>query len=513
VPVSSSVETDSKQQLRAGGPCGKIVVISRIEVEQRLRDAGLQGFWEGIPPPGFEALRLDSRTVGPGDLFCAIPGTRFDGHSFLDRVAAAGAAAAIVEHAGDASGLPRFVVSDTRVAAAHLSQLFAGDPVRELDVIGVTGTNGKTTTAVLLRHLLAVRAPSAVLGTLGVLRVDGSTTDGRLTTPDPLDLAAACAELVSEGAQFVVMEVSSHALDQHRVDAIAFSFAVFTNLTRDHLDYHRDMDAYRTTKLRLARLLKTGGICVVNADEPAWSGADFGDARVIRYGTSFDADIRAEDLRVEANGSEWKLVTPDGQAGVQLPLLGSFNVANALGAAAVAWAAGLDTEVIARELSAAPQIPGRMETLATQPVLIVRDYAHTPDALERALGALRPSVHGRLIVVFGCGGDRDSGKRTLMGQIGVSASDLALITSDNPRTEDPEAIIRDTVSDLEPGGWEAIVDRQSAIERALSVAAEGDAVLLAGKGHESYQEIDGERQPFDEAEIVKSLLMPARGDR
>ena len=457
-------------------------MILRVEVEQRLREAGLHGSWEGTPPPGFEALRMDSRTIGPGDLFCAIPGTRVDGHSFLDRVAAAGAAAAIVEYAGDASGLPRFVVSDTRVAAAHLAQLFAGDPARELDVIGVTGTNGKTTTAVLLRHLLAVRAPAAAMGTLGVLRFDGSSIGGRLTTPDPLDLAAAFAELVAEGTRFVAMEVSSHALDQHRIDAIPFSLAVFTNLTRDHLDYHLGMEAYRTAKLRLARLLRPGGVCVVNADEPAWGGADFGNARVIRYGTERGADVRAENLRIEASGSEWMLVTPDGRATVRLPLLGAFNV-------------------------------GRMEALSTQPALVVRDYAHTPDALERALQALRPSVPGRLIVVFGCGGDRDPGKRTMMGRIGVSGSDIALITSDNPRTEDPESIVRDTVSDLEPGDWEAIVDRRSAIKRALSIATQGDGVLLAGKGHEVYQEIDGERLPFDEAEIVRSLLVANGGDR
>jgi UDP-N-acetylmuramoyl-L-alanyl-D-glutamate--2,6-diaminopimelate ligase len=344
-----------------------------------------------------------------------------------------------------------------------------------------------------------------------VIRFDGTSTGGRLTTPDPLDLAEIFAELVAEGTRLVAMEVSSHALDQHRVDAIPFSVAVFTNLTRDHLDYHLDMDAYRTAKLRLARLLRPGGVCVVNADEPAWEGADFGGARVVRYGTGRDAAVRAEELRIGASGSEWKLVTPDGQAPVRLPLLGAFNVANALGAAAAARAAGLDTESIAQGLSSAPQIPGRMEALATQPALVVRDYAHTPDALERALQALRPSVPGRLIVVFGCGGDRDPGKRTLMGRIGVSGSDIALITSDNPRTEDPESIVRDTVSDLEPGDWEAIVDRRLAIERALSIATEGDGVLLAGKGHENYQDIGGERLPFDEAEIVKSLLVATEG--
>lgn len=488
-------------------------MILRVEVEQRLRDAGMHGLWEGTPPPGFEALRLDSRTIGPGDLFCAISGSRFDGHSYLDQVEAAGAAAAIVQHAGDASGLPRFVVSDTRVAAAHLAELFAGDPVRELDVIGITGTNGKTTTAVLLRHLLGVRAPAAALGTLGVIRPDRTATAGLLTTPDPLDLAATFSELVADGTRFVAMEVSSHALDQHRADAIPFALAVFTNLTRDHLDYHVGMDSYRSAKLRLARLLRTGGVCVVNGDEPAWDEADFGTARVIRFGTRPGVDVRAEDLRVGVSGSEWSLVTPDGRARVQLPLLGEFNVSNALAAAAAAWVAGIDTSAIAGALNSAPQIPGRMEALATEPALIVRDYAHTPDALERALDALRPSVRGRLIVVFGCGGDRDPGKRAMMGRIGVSGSDFAIITSDNPRGEDPDSIVRQTVSDLEPGDWEVIVDRRLAIERALRIAADGDAVLLAGKGHETYQEIDGERRPFDEAEIVRSLLAVHGGIR
>lgn len=481
-------------------------MILRVEVEQRLLEAGLHGFWEGTPPPGFEAFRLDSRTIGPGDLFCAIPGNRFDGHSYLDQVEAAGAAAAVVQHAGDASGLPRFVVSDTRVAAAHLAQLFAGDPVRELDIIGITGTNGKTTTAVLLRHLLKVKAPTVALGTLGVIRSDGSTTGGLLTTPDPLDLATTLAELVDEGVRIVAMEVSSHALDQHRVDAIPFALAVFTNLTRDHLDYHSGMDSYRSAKLRLAGLLRTDGVCVVNADEPEWDEADFGGAPSIRFGTRRDAEVRAEHLSVGTGGSEWDLVTPDGRARVRLPLLGEFNVSNALAAAAAAWATGIDTESIAAGLISAPQVPGRMEALASQPALVVRDYAHTPDALERALNALRPSVPGRLIVVFGCGGDRDPGKRTMMGRIGVNGSDIAVITSDNPRTEDPDSIVRDTISGLEPGSWEAIVDRRLAIERALSIATDGDGILLAGKGHETYQEIDGERRPFDESEIVRSLL-------
>lgn len=486
-------------------------MIPTVDVEQRLRDAGLQGFWEGTPPPAFAALRLDSRTAGPGDLFCAIRGTRVDGHSFLDRVAAAGAAAAIVESAGKGLSLPRFVVSDTRIAAAHLAQLFAADPVRRLRVIAITGTNGKTTTALLLRHLLSDRAPAAALGTLGVIRSDGSSLEGRLTTPDPIQLAETFVDLVERGTEYVAMEVSSHALDQHRADAIPFEVAVFTNLTRDHLDYHRGPAAYRAAKLRLATLLGPGGTCVVNADEPAWHGADFGDVRLIRFGAGDSADVRAgdvraEDVRIRGDGSDWRLCTPDGSADVRLPLLGSFNVSNALAAAAAAWVLGLDTESIALRLGSAPQVPGRMEVISSRPALVVRDYAHTPDALERALEALRPFVSGRLIVVFGCGGDRDPGKRPLMGRIGVTGSDLALITSDNPRTEDPDQIVRDTVSGLDPGNWEAIVDRRLAIGRALEIATDGDVVLLAGKGHETYQEIQGARHPFDEAEIVSELL-------
>ncbi len=479
---------------------------SSAEVERRLREAGLEGHWLGAPPPGFDGFRLDSRSIEPGDLFCAITGTRADGHAFLDQAAAAGAAAAIVENAGEAAGLPRFVVSDTRSAAAHLAELFAGDPARRLDITGVTGTNGKTTTALLLRHLLSAAAPAAAVGTLGVVGPDGSRDEGRLTTPDPVTLSETFARLEAAGVRHVAMEVSSHALDQHRVDAIPFRGAVFTNLTRDHLDYHQDMAAYRDAKLRLAGLLRPNSDCAVNADEPAWSGADFGDARPTRFGIGGNADVRAEEVRFGRSGSRWILVMPDGSEPVELPLLGSFNISNALGAATAAWSAGLDVRTIAEQLGSTPQIPGRMETLATSPALIVRDYAHTPDALERALDALRPAVSGRLIVVFGCGGDRDRGKRTLMGQAGVSGSDLALITSDNPRTEDPESIIRDTISDLDPGGWEAIVDRRSAIERAIELAAPGDAVLLAGKGHEAYQEIGAERHPFDEAIIVRSLL-------
>ncbi|MCL7977083.1 MAG: UDP-N-acetylmuramoyl-L-alanyl-D-glutamate--2,6-diaminopimelate ligase [marine benthic group bacterium] len=481
-------------------------MIGSARVERRLHEAGLEVTREGTPPPGFTALRIDSRLVTPGDLFCAIRGTRVDGHSFLDRVAAAGAAGAVVELAGGASGLPRFVVSDSRIAASHLAELFQGDPARRLTIAGITGTNGKTTTALLLRHLTSHRMASAAVGTLGTLHPDGRLEEGRLTTPDALGLSATLRALLDEGARFVAMEVSSHALEQHRADAIPLAVAVFTNLTRDHLDYHVDMGAYREAKLRLIELLGQDGGCAVNADEPAWNSEAFGSAQVLRYGFDATADVRAEDPRFSAGGSEWDLVTPSGRSEVRLPLLGSFNISNALAAAAAAHLLGLDATEIALGLSAAPQVPGRMEVLVRRPALVVRDYAHTPDALERALEALRPSIRGRLIVVFGCGGDRDAGKRPAMGRIGVEGSDYAVITSDNPRTEDPAAIIHDTIAGLQSGAWEAIVDRREAIRTALEMAEANDGILLAGKGHETYQEVGEERLPFDEAVVVADLL-------
>jgi len=443
--------------------------------------------------------------VRPGDLFCAVRGARADGHDFLSAARAAGAAAAVVERAGDAVGVPRLVVSDTRAASAHLAALFAGDPARRLHVVGITGTNGKTTTAVLVRHLLSELGPAAALGTLGVIGPDGIRSEGRLTTPDPIELAGRLRELVAAGVRYLGMEVSSHALVQRRVEAVPFAAALFTNLTRDHLDYHADMEEYRDAKLRLLSLLRPGGTAIFNADEPAWERAGL-DRSPVRFGTSPAADVRALDLELGPAGSIWTLATPEGSAPVRLPLLGAFNVANALGAAAAARAAGMSTAAIADALSRAPQVPGRMEVLARSPSLVVRDYAHTPDALERALEALRPIVAGRLVVVFGAGGDRDPGKRPLMGRIATRGADLAIVTSDNPRTEDPDAIVRAIVAGLEPGGWEPIVDRRAAIARALSVAGPGDAVLLAGKGHEAYQEVDGERRPFDEAVIVSEIL-------
>jgi UDP-N-acetylmuramoyl-L-alanyl-D-glutamate--2,6-diaminopimelate ligase len=442
--------------------------------------------------------------VRPGVLFCALRGTEYDGHEFVARAAAAGAAAALVEEARVDADLPQLVVSDTRAATTHVASLLYGDPADELSLVGITGTNGKTTTALIARHILAGHGPSAAVGTLGWYDTEGNRHPGRLTTPDPLDLMATLRELRADGARFVSMEVSSHALDQRRVASLSFDSAVFTNLTHEHLDYHPDLESYRAAKLRLAEQVASEGACAVNADDPAWSGENFAGRRVIRYGMGPSADVRAVDVRHTAAGSAWRLETPTGEWQVRLPLLGEFNVHNALAAFSAVYGLGMDPGLAADRLSSAPQVPGRMEVLARRPVLVLRDYMHTPDAYTRVLGTLRELASGRLFMVFGCGGDRDRAKRPVMGTIAARHTDLAIITTDNPRSEDPADICRDITREMPDSSYTIILDREEAIDFALGSAEPGDVVVLAGKGHETYQDIAGERIPFDEAAIVRS---------
>jgi UDP-N-acetylmuramoyl-L-alanyl-D-glutamate--2,6-diaminopimelate ligase len=301
------------------------------------------------------------------------------------------------------------------------------------------------------------------------------------------------------------METSSHSLDQGRLDGLAFAAGVFTNVTRDHLDYHGTMEDYLAAKLRLATLLAPGGTAVVNADDPAWDALPAGIPRLTFGVAGETADLRAEDLVLAAAGSRFRLAGRFGAADVEFPLLGDFNVANGLGAAGAALALGHPLAEVAARLSDAPQVPGRMERIATRPCTVLRDYAHTPDALERALRTLRPLTRGRLIVLFGCGGDRDRGKRPMMGRLAADLADLAVVTSDNPRTEDPEAILTDIEAGMGGVAHRREVDRRRAIALALEEGAEGDTILLAGKGHETYQVIGTEKQPFDELEIVARL--------
>jgi len=380
-----------------------------------------------------------------------------------------------------------------------------GHPADALRTLAVTGTNGKTTTVHILRALLdRPDAPAASVGTLGVLlRAAGEMVPGGLglTTPGADELQRVLRDLVDRGVTTVAMEVSSHALDQYRVRGITYDVALFTNFTRDHLDYHETMEDYFAAKAKLVGYLRPSGVAVVNADEPAWGGLPPA-PRALTFGLS-EGDVRARDIRYDGSGSRWRLEHAGRSAEVRLPLLGDFNVANALGAAGALLALGESVESVAKGLARAPQVPGRLERIADAPV-VLRDYAHTPDALERSLTALRPFVRGRLILVFGAGGDRDPGKRPLMGEVAGRLADVVIVSSDNPRTEDPARI----VDDIERGmhtAHERIVDRRDAIARALALAAGDDVVLLAGKGHETYQVVGTEKQPFDEREVVRQL--------
>lgn len=507
---SSSNASSSASSNESQAPRGTVA-----DIVEALGDAGLLVGTSGELPTTIADLADDSRRVSPAVGFVAVRGHALDGHDWLDAAAAAGATLAIVEDATRTS-LPHIIVRDGRRAAAVAAAAFHGWPARELSIVGVTGTNGKTTTVGLLRHLFDQPGRAAAsIGTLGVLVGSaGEPMPGGsgLTTPGPVELQRVLRQLVDRGVRTVAMEVSSHSLDQRRVDGIAFDAAVFTNLTRDHLDYHGTMDAYRTAKLRLVGLLARDGVALFNADDAAWRGVTHA-PRMWTFGVDSPADVMARDVVFSSAGSRFLLVAPTGAVPVALPLIGDFNVANALSAASAALALGVPLAEVATRLTNAPQVPGRLERVHSAPT-VLRDYAHTPDALDRALRAVRPftqaapdveHVTSKLIVVFGCGGDRDRGKRPEMGRIAESLADIAIVTSDNPRTEDPERILDDIEAGMQRRDHARIVDRRAAIAHALTVATPHDVVVLAGKGHETYQIRGTTSYPFDEREIVAEL--------
>src|SRR5579859_851517 len=462
-------------------------------------------------PPDITGLTADARRIEPGMLFCAVRGAALDGHTFVPDAAARGAAAALVEARQPPAALPQILIRNGRRAAAIAAEAWYRRPAARLQLIGVTGTNGKTTSVLLSQHVLSTLWPMGAIGTLGAFDPAGAPVEseaGNLTTPGPIDLQATLAALIERGARGVAMEVSSHSLDQGRVDGLVFRAAIFTNLTRDHLDYHETFDAYFAAKAKLIGYLADAGLAVINADDAAWARLPRSPRRITFSATNGTADVTARDVRVDSHGAHFTLVTAEGSFAVTLPLLGRFNVANALGVAACAVGLDVPARVVAERLSTAPQVPGRMERIATDPCVILRDYAHTPDALERALETVRevtPSQGGRVIVVFGAGGDRDRGKRAPMGEIAVRLADIAIATSDNPRTEDPERILDDVEVGMAGRQHYRITERQAAIAQAMELAREGDTILLAGKGHETYQVIGTIKEPFDEREIVRSL--------
>ena len=443
-------------------------------------------------------LAYDSRAVTPGTLFLCVPGHTTDGHDHAAAAVAAGACALVVERELDLP-VPQGVVPSVRAAMGPIADAFFGHPTEQLTVLGVTGTNGKTTTA-FLQHAILTAAGHAT-GLLGTIeRRIGGTVEGAVrTTAEAVDLHRDFRRMVDAGDTACAMEVSSHALDQERVGGVRFAAAAFTNLTQDHLDYHGDMEAYFAAKARLF-----DGRCptAANADDPYGLRlpAD------LRFAIDADADVRAVDVALGADGTRFGLRTPWGDAEVRTRLVGRFNVENALAAAASAGLAGVPLDAIVAGLAELPGVPGRLEVVSSGlPFAVVVDYAHTADALENVLRAVRPLATGRVTCVFGCGGDRDRGKRPEMARAACALADRVIITTDNPRSEDPLAIIdevragADATAEVEP-------DRRAAIALAIAGAGPGDVVLIAGKGHEQGQEAHGVVTPFDDRAVAREVL-------
>jgi UDP-N-acetylmuramoyl-L-alanyl-D-glutamate--2,6-diaminopimelate ligase len=464
-------------------------------------------------------VRQDSRRIEQGDLFCARAGGRVSGLEHVAQAVERGAVALLVDHGRTPSGcpLPAIEVEDARRALAFAAEAVYGEPSRALCLVGVTGTNGKTTVSFLVEHALAALGQKpARLGTLG-LSFLGRASEGALTTPEADDLSRTFAEIVGAGGSHVVMEVSSHALEIGRVGALRFRVGAFTNLTQDHLDFHGTMHAYGAAKRRLFEDFELDA-SVINVGDAF--GSELGRSakgRVIRVARAGDADIVVERASVDASGIRAELATPSGPVALTSPLTGEHNLENLLVALGVLVALGFEAEPAARALERAPQVPGRLERCDElgDDVSVFVDYAHTPDALERVLSALRRVSSGELVCVFGCGGDRDPGKRPKMGAAVAKAADRAFVTNDNPRGDDPRKIAEAIEPPLAESGiaYEIELDRAIAIRRAIVEAVPGATVLLAGKGHEPYQIIGAETRPFDDRDEARRALAARRARR
>jgi UDP-N-acetylmuramoyl-L-alanyl-D-glutamate--2,6-diaminopimelate ligase len=473
-----------------------------------------------VPPTlAITGLVLDSRAISPGDAFVAIGGFGTHGLHFVEQARSANAGAILFEPpASEAIPAPAdaIAVPGLRARMGAMADLFHGQPSRAMAMVGVTGTSGKTSTVQLLAQAWSLRGVrSGSIGTLGA-GLHGDVVPTGFTTPLVLQLHALLAQLHDAGAQAVAMEVSSHALDQGRVDAVHYDVAVFTNLTRDHLDYHGDMQAYGAAK---AKLLAWPGLraAVVNLDDAYGrelrAALPAGTHTIGLSSRGAQADVRAENVVLDATGIGFDLIVGDERASVQSPLLGRFNVDNLLAVAGALHALGETADAIATTLSQLQPVAGRMNRLGGDHAmpLVVIDYAHTPDALEQALSSLRAHAQGRLVCVFGCGGERDVGKRPQMAAIAEAGADLVIVTDDNPRGEDGDAIVADIVKGFRrPGAVLVQRDRAAAIARAIGAASASDIVLVAGKGHEPYQEIAGVRHPFDDTAVARALLQERR---
>ena len=465
---------------------------------------------------GVSAVTYDSRRAVAGSVFVALRGLKADGTEFAAQAAARGASLIVTESPRpDDCDTPWLIVSDARLALALLADAFYAHPSRRMTVIGVTGTNGKTTTAYLLASILdAAGRKAGLLGTV-TYRLGAEEREASRTTPEAPDVQQLLDEMIRQGCTAAVMEVSSHALALKRVDGMRFAAGVFTNLTRDHLDFHADMETYFLAKRRLFELLPEDAPGIINLDDPRGPSLIDVSKRVVTFAIARAADVTPGPLEFTLAGLSFDVRTPLGTVRVESRLVGRPNVYNILAAAATAVAIGLPLGAIAQGVKALPGVPGRFEVVSgpDHEVTVVVDYAHTDDALRNLLETARPLAPKRLITVFGCGGDRDTTKRPLMGMVAARLSDVVVITSDNPRSEEPQRIIEEIKRGI-PAGVQggrtpdvrAIVDRREAIERAVDQAEAGDVVLIAGKGHEKYQQIGDRVLPFDDGEIARQAL-------
>jgi len=483
---------------RDGSPCF-------LSLRRLLPDAS----FVGCDDIAVSAVSTDSRAIDPGQVFVAVRGAKTDGHQFASNAAQRGASAIVVEHPLPQFKLPQCVVPDSRVAHALLCHGLEGNPAAQLKVIGITGTNGKSTTAFLVKSIL--EAAGHKVGLIGTIeQFDGNISiPAVLTTPGPDVIAKLMRRMVDAGCSHVVMEVSSHALDQRRVAGITFDTAVFTNLTQDHLDYHKDIANYREAKSRLFRELSPSACAVLNADDAtSQSYRKICAAAKLGYAVRGVSDFSAVGVETSLDGSRFLIESRNGRCEVSTPLVGTHNVYNCLAAVAVGRRIGLDWETIRRGIAQLHGVPGRLEAVhCGQPFHVFVDYAHTPDAVASVLKSLRSITPGKIFCLLGAGGDRDRTKRPLMAQAAEAVADMIVVTSDNPRTEDAQRIISEIVVGFRRVHALAIEpDRRAAIKLVLSVAEPGDCVLLAGKGHENYQIFGTQRQPFDDRLVAAECL-------
>jgi UDP-N-acetylmuramoyl-L-alanyl-D-glutamate--2,6-diaminopimelate ligase len=453
-------------------------------------------------------IAYDSRKIKRGSLFIAIKGYTADGHHFIEQAQKNGAVAAIVEEENKQIQLPQFVVKDSRQALARIAHDFYSPELDKIRLVGVTGTNGKTTTSFLIQSILNVAGLKS--GLIGTIRYDTGAqyTKAWNTTPESVDLFEMIIDMQENGQSSCVLEASSHGLALHRLDSLQFAAAVFTNLSQDHLDFHHDFEDYYQSKKILFSLLKPDGRAIINRDDP-FGQRLFSEIQgdKIDFSVAHDSHISAKNWQSSLAGIEMDIQTPKEMINIKSPLIGKFNVENILAAAATGYAMNIDPEKIKIGIENLASVPGRLEPVQVDiDRTILVDYSHTPDALEKALKELKKISQGNLWVVFGCGGDRDKKKRPLMGKIAQNLADRIIITSDNPRSESPESIINDILNGLVQDSSVIVeIDRFKAIQNAVKNSLPGDTILVAGKGHEDYQDINGVKYPFDDCQVIKEL--------